>query len=174
MAVRLTVWLSHCIYVSLSGRRHQFLVNINVVRNWLHRLWTQAMGSNTLSGSIICPSVHLFVCIWELCGFCNYINFQCGGPAPRCIYLESRAHRTPVGSRRAYMSVHPFVHPYVCISVSMHSCPCRFLEIISMACNCAQCMRPQATGSNTLSGSIICLSFVYLVVHRPFTILCLY
>ena len=35
-------------------------------------------------------------------------------------------------------------------------------------------MRPRATGSNNLSGSIICPSSVRPFVHGPFTILCLY
>ena len=39
----------------------------------------------------------------------------------------------------------------ICISVSLSGRLCRFLGIICVACNCAQCMQPQAIGSNTLS-----------------------
>ena len=52
----------------------------------------------------------------------------------------------PVGSSRAYMSV------------SLSGCSRRFLAIIRAARNFAQRMWPQATGSNPLSGSIICPS----------------
>ena len=44
------------------------------------------------------------------------------------------------------------------LSVSLYGCPHQFLAIIHAARNCAQRMRPQATGSNSLSGSIICPS----------------
>ena len=60
-------------------------------------------------------------------------------------------------------SVFLSVSPYV----SLSGCLRRFLAIIRVARNCVQCMQPQATGSNTLSGSIICLS-VCLVFHEPF------
>ena len=47
------------------------------------------------------------------------------------------------------------------LSVSLYGHPRQFLAIICAARNFMQSMRPQATGSNPLSGSIICLS-VYL------------
>ena len=48
------------------------------------------------------------------------------------------------------------------MSVSMSGHPRQFLAIIIAAHNCAQRMRPQATGSNSLSGIITCPS-----VHPP-------
>ena len=46
---------------------------------------------------------------------------------------------------------------YVCLSVSLSGCTRRFLAIIRAARNYTQRMQPQATGSNTPSGSIVCL-----------------
>ena len=67
-----------------------------------------------------------------------------------------------MGSSQAYMSARLSVCLSVCLSlclsVSLYNRPRRFLAIIRAACNCAQRMRPQATGSNPLSGSIICPS----------------
>ena len=51
-------------------------------------------------------------------------------------------------------SIHIFVRPSVSLSGRLH----RFLEIICAARKCVQRIQPQATGSNLLSGSIICLS----------------
>ena len=55
---------------------------------------------------------------------------------------------------------------YVCVSVSLFvfiyvslsSHMCRFLVIICAACNCVQRIWPQVTGSNPMSGGMICLS----------------
>ena len=66
---------------------------------------------------------------------------------------------------------------YAHLSVSLSGRPCHFLVIICMASNCVQHMRPQAMGSNPLSGSIICMSFrpsLRLVIHRPFVVFYLY
>ena len=57
--------------------------------------------------------------------------------------------RTPVGSIRYYMYVSLFLH----LSVSLSGCLCLFLVIICRSRNCAQRMLPQASGSNTRSGS---------------------
>ena len=49
----------------------------------------QTIGSNTLSGSIICPSVCLSVQLFAvLLKFFICINFKYGGPALRCNYFE--------------------------------------------------------------------------------------
>ena len=50
------------------------------------------------------------------------------------------------------------------LSLYWSSHPIQILVIISAARNCAQCMRPQSTGSNPQNGSIICLT-VCLSVH---------
>ena len=73
------------------------------------------------------------------------------------LYPHTGVRRTPVGSSWAYMSV------------SLSGRPRRFLEIICVARNCAQRMRPQATSSNPLSDSIICPS-VRPVVRGPFAV----
>ena len=46
-----------------------------------------------------------------------------------------------------------YVYLYFCMSICLY----HFLAIIHVDHNCAQIMKPQATGSNLLSGSIICL-----------------
>ena len=58
---------------------------------------------------------------------------------------------------------------YVCLSISISGHPCHFLVIVRVDCNCRQWLRMQATGSNTLSGSIICPS-IHPVVHGSFAI----
>ena len=75
------------------------------------------------------------------------------------------------------LCVHVYVFLSVYLYVSLSSHPCRFLEIICTARNCAQRIWPQATGSDSLSGNII---FPYVrtsvrpVVREPFTIFYLY
>ena len=57
-----SMYLSLCLSVSLSlclfGHPHRFLTKICAARNCVQRIRLQATGSNTLSGSIICPSLH--------------------------------------------------------------------------------------------------------------------
>ena len=65
-----------------------------------------------------------------------------------------------MGYSQAYMSVCLSVRLYV----SLYEHLCCFLTIIRGANNCANRMRTQATGSNPLSGSIICPS-VRMSIH---------
>ena len=64
----------------------------------------------------------------------------------------------------------------ICLSVPLSLCllGClhRFWANIHVACNCEQCMRPQATVSNPLSVSKICPS-VRPVIRRPFCSFCI-
>ena len=63
--------------------------------------------------------------------------------------------------------------PSLRLSISLSSRPRWFLAIIYAACNFLQFIQPQATGSYTLSGSIICSSVfpsVRPVIHGPFAI----
>ena len=87
MSVCLSVSPSLCISVSLSGCPHHFLVIICTARNCAQRMWPNATGSNTLGGSIICPSVRPSCCPRAFCNFCICINFLRGGPASWCIYI---------------------------------------------------------------------------------------
>ena len=52
-------------------------------------------------------------------------------------------------------SVRPSIRPFVYLPIYL-LLQSWFLAIILVTCNCAQRMRPQATGSNPLIGSIIC------------------
>ena len=118
----------------------------------------QATGTNPLSGSIICPSILLSiypsVCLygipWDFCDCCISIILQCVSIDSRCLYPHTGFVWDPVGSSRAHISVR--------IYVSLSSRPHRFLSIIYAARNCVQRMQPQATGSNSMSDSIICPS----------------
>ena len=79
------------VFLSLRPVFHvAFLWSKCTAHNYAQRMWQRAMGSNTLSGSIICLSARLSVGLpshpQDFCNFCICINFQCGGPAPRCIY----------------------------------------------------------------------------------------
>ena len=137
----------------------------------------QATGSNTLSGNIIClsvcPSIHPPGHLLAFFYFFICINFQCGGPYLRCIYPYIGVQRTPVGSSRAYMSVYLSVfqslHLYLCLVIRV-----TFWRSKRMARNCAHRMRPQATGSNPLNGSIICPYIRPSGRPRPFNFLYLY
>ena len=103
----------------------------------------------------VCPSVRSSAVILQFLYIC--INFQCGGPASRCIYPHTGVQKTHVGSSRAYTSVCISVYS----SVSLSICPVdhvTFWRSKCAACNYVQRMRPQATESNTPSGSIICPS----------------
>ena len=62
--------------ISLSGCPRRFLENISMARHCAQRMQPQAMGSNTLSGSIICISVRPSSCTRDFCGFCICIHFQ--------------------------------------------------------------------------------------------------
>ena len=150
MYIRTSVSLSVCLYVSISSSPRHFLAIIHADRNFAQRLWLQAKGPDPSSGSIICPPFRLSSHTWSFCDFCIGTNFQFGDSESRCIYPHTGVQRTPVGSSKAYMSV--------CMSISLSGRPRRFLEIISTTRNCAKYIRKQATGSNPLSGSIICLS----------------
>ena len=77
------------------------------------------------------------------------IDFQCGGPASQCIYPHTGVQRIPVGLIQAYTSF----YISACLVVRIF-----FWWSKGAACNCAHRMRPQAMGSNPLSGSIICPS----------------
>ena len=76
--------------------------------------------------------------------FIFVLKFQCGGPSLWCIYPHTGIQ----------------VILYVCLSISLSVNPRHFLAIIRAAHNCVQRMRPPATGSNPLSGSIIFPSVV--------------
>ena len=141
----------------------------------------QTMGPNLLSGSIILPSVRPTGSLRDFCDLCICINFQCGGPALRCLYHHTGVRRTPVGSNRYYMYVcfsislslcislciyvSLCVSMYLCLSVSLSLClslcssVSLFCDNKSVACNSAHLMRLQDTGSKPLSGSIICPPF---------------
>ena len=92
-----------------------------------------------------------------------------------CIFPRLFPHLGPKETSEVHSSlyVHPSDHLYIslslCLSVSLSGNTCRFLAIICAACNCMQRILPQATRSNTLSGSIICLS-THTVICRTFEI----
>ena len=84
---------------------------------------------------------------------------------PRVLYYNLYSttlspHWGPRDPRGVQSILYVFASVYlsVLLFVSLSGHPCRFLAIICAACNCIQRMRPQATGSNLLSGSMICPS----------------
>ena len=120
------------------------------------------------------PYFRTYICLsshpWAVCDFCICIHFQCGGQALRFIYPHTGVQRTPVGSIQDYMHF----SLYFCLSVSISGFRIVFWKSKCAAYNCTQCMRPQATGSNSRSGSIICLS-VCPSVHMSVQLnVCLY
>ena len=89
LSLRISIFVSICPVVRVTFCRSK-----RAAHNYVQRMWPQAMGSNPLSGSIICPSVHpsIHPSIQSSAGLLRflylYINSQCGGPAPRCIFFE--------------------------------------------------------------------------------------
>ena len=75
-----------------------------------------------------------------------------------------------VGSKVSQWGPVEFIPMFVCLYISLSGCPHRFLVIICATHNCEQRMRPQATGSNPLSGIImsflVCMRICQSV--RPF------
>ena len=59
----LSVSLSLCLYVAISGHMHYSLEIICADHNYTQCMWPQAIGSNPLSGSIICLSVFPYICL---------------------------------------------------------------------------------------------------------------
>ena len=96
----LYVRLYLCVSSSLSGHPRCFLEIIHAAHNCAQSMWSQAMGSNTLSGSIICPSVRPSVrpsgYPRAFFNFCICIYFLCGDPTLQCIYPHTGVRRTPV------------------------------------------------------------------------------
>ena len=138
-----SVCLSVCMYVStsfhlsvsLSGRLHHFLVIICADRKFAQRMRPQDMGSNPLSGSIICPpvrsSAHPFVhqifanFVFVFNSFNNLemititINITSVGVQRRNTFIPT------LGSSQAYMSVPPSncssVRTSLCLSVQSYT-----------------------------------------------------
>ena len=163
-------------YASLSSFPCRLLVIICVDRNCVQHMRLQAMGSNSLSGSIIClsicPSVRLFVQLSSrpryFFDFCICINFQCGGPASWCVYPHTGVRRNLVGSSQYSISVRPSISMYICTFLRV-----AFRWSNNAACNCALRMRPKATFLNPLSGSKICPSICPSGCPRNFYDFCI-
>ena len=87
--VRLYVSMSLCL--SVKSPASLFGNNKSAARNWAQHMRPQATGSNTLSGSRICPFVRLSGRPRSFCDFCISINTQNG------------VQRNPVGSSLSCM-----------------------------------------------------------------------
>ena len=141
----MSIFLSVCLFDCIASWRSN-----REACNCMQGMRPQEMGTNPLSGSITFLSVHPSGCLWAFCKFCICTNFQCGGPASRCIYSRNRVQSS--------LYVHLSLCPSICIS-TFYSChPHRFLVTIFAAHNCAQRIRPQAMGAHPLSCIIVCSS----------------
>ena len=149
--LRLSVYLSLYISVSLSGHPRRFLAIIHVACNCAQRIRLQAMGSNPLSGSIICPSVRTPVhpVVRGPFSVIVFVFISCVGFQRRDSFIPT------VGSSGPQWGPVDIIRMCVCFSVSLFGFPRHLLGIIYVASNCAQRMQPQATVSNPLSGIII-------------------
>ena len=131
-------------------------------RNYARRMRPQATVSNHLSGTIICPSVRPFVrCCFAIFVFVliSRVGVQRRDSFISIVWVQSRnAFICPsfCPSVRLYVFLSGCPGPSVRLYVFLSGCPGRFLVIIHAARNCAQSMRMHATGSNTMSSSIIC------------------
>ena len=97
---------SLCLVVSLSGHPRRFLEIIHTDRNFVQHMWPQATGSNTLSVSVISPSIRLSVHMSVRLSVCLYVFPSVCLPIRLPVRLPIRP------------SICPSVcHPYVCPSV---------------------------------------------------------
>ena len=129
--------------------------NKNVTHNFTQRMRPQATDSNILSGIIVYPSVHTSGCPWAFCNFFICIHYL-GGFQSRNSFIPTLGSEGPQCGPVKLMC--PSVYLSISLYISLTGCLHRFLEIICAAHNCAQHIWPQATGSNPLNGSRICLS----------------
>ena len=79
-------YMSIFIYVYLSVSL--FGDHKSAARNCAQHMQPQDMGSNNLRESIICLFIRPYGRPQAFCDFGICINFQCGGPASRCIYKD--------------------------------------------------------------------------------------
>ena len=103
---------------------------IRADRNYRQRMHLQAMRSNPLSGSIICPSTGLSSCLRVFCDFCIWIDFQC--------WVKRRAVFIPkLGSEGPQSGPVELIALSLSLSVSLSircynflsGCLCQFLAI---------------------------------------------
>ena len=80
-----------------------------------------------------------------------FYYYQCGVPALRYIYMHTGFPRTPVGSSQVYVSVYLSLCLSLCLVVRV-----AFWRSEHVDHNCVQRIQSRDTGSNPLSGSIIC------------------
>ena len=121
LCVCLTISMSLCIYVTLSGLLRRFLTIICVANNFAQSMQLQATVSNPLIGSIICPSVHPSGISRAFFGFCICISLQCWGLASRCIYPHTGGLEDPCGVQSILYVCQP-VHMFLCTYVSPSLC----------------------------------------------------
>ena len=134
----------------------------------------QATGSNPLSGSII--YVHLVV--RGHFAISVFVLISGVGVQRHGAFIPTLGSEEPqwVPAKLIFMSVRISIPLSLCPSVSLSLCSVArvaFWRSNRAARNCTQCMRPQATGSNTLSGSIICLSFLMSGYMQAFCNFCI-
>ena len=128
----------------------------NAAYNCVQHMWLQATGSKTLSGSIIRLYICPLVCPWAFFDFVFVLIYSVGVQWHNAFIIPTMRSKGPQWGpvEPIYLSL----CPYLCLSISLSGHMYHILEIIHMARNCAQCIQPQATGSNTPIESIICLS----------------
>ena len=150
MYLYLSIYLSLFLSVSLPSFTRLFL-NINCADcNCVHHMQPQAMGSSPQSASIIGLFVRPVVCK----PFAVFVFLLISS-----VGIQSCDACIPtMGSWWTQWGSVEIIFLSVGISISSPGHLHHFLVIICVARNCVQCMRPQTTGWNPLSGIIICPS----------------
>ena len=72
-----------------------------------------------MSGSIICMSFQPPCFLWEYFDYCICINFQCGGPLLRYIYLETGVQLILYVCLPVFLSVYMYVYLYIFLSLCL-------------------------------------------------------
>ena len=145
----------------MSSHPCRFLAIIRANYNCAQQMRAQATEENTLGSSIICLSVRASVDILQ---FLYLYSFPAWGSSA-AIYLS------PNWGMKDPSDVHSSLYLGLPLGlfVSLSGFPNLLLVVICAARNCVQRMQPQATASNSLSGSII-FPYLYPVIRRPFEI----
>ena len=101
------------ISVSLSGHPHLFFGNHEIAaRNFSQRMQPQSMGSNPLSGSMVCPSFHMSV--RSSVGLLRFFVFV----LTSSVGIQCRNAFIPtLGSSQYYIYVCLSVHTFLCLSI---------------------------------------------------------
>ena len=171
LSVYLSIYLSVCRVVCISFWKKSPLPVI-ACSSYVHRTWVPQYN---IYRSIICP----YVCTSVQASVCRpfavflFVFISSVGVQSRGVFIPTLGYRVPQWGPVYLICPSVFLCVSLYLFLSVWSSASHFGNHKSVARNFAQSMRPEATGSNPLSVSIICPS-VCSVVRGPFDLFFLY